>query len=305
MKLRLGTRGSALATTQSRMVADSLVLAAAERGVELEVELVSITTHGDVARGSVAGLSEVGVFVNALRTAVLEGECDLVVHSLKDMPTAPHPELSLAAIPVREDARDALCARGATLAELPPRPTVGTGSPRRSAQVLALRPDAVVVPVRGNVDTRLALAADELDAVVLAIAGLNRLGRADEASHVFDPEDMLPAPGQGALAVEIGPDASDELAMLVGALDDADARAAVTAERAALAVLDAGCTAPMGAHATVTDGVLALHARVLRPDGLLVLNETARGRPEDAASIGRQLGHALLGRGAAMLMGRA
>jgi len=305
VKIRLGTRGSALATTQSGLVADALVAAGAQRGLEVEVELVTITTHGDISRASLVGLSEVGVFVTALRTALLAGECDVIVHSLKDMPTAPYEGLELAAIPAREDVRDALCANGRTLAGLHSGSRVGTGSPRRSAQALALRPDVVTVAIRGNVDTRLAMVGNDVDAVVLASAGLNRLGRGDEASELFEPSAMLPAPGQGALAVEIADSAPDELAQLVRSLDDGSTRAAVTAERAALAVLDAGCSAPVGAFATVDGGSLTLSVRVMNLAGTLTLNENVTGRVEDAVSLGKSSAHALLGRGAARLMGHA
>ena len=305
MKIRLGTRGSALATTQSGLVADALVAAGAQRGLEVEVELVTITTHGDISRASLVGLSEVGVFVTALRTALLAGECDVIVHSLKDMPTAPYEGLELAATPKREDVRDALCANGRTLAGLHSGSRVGTGSPRRSAQALALRPDVVTVAIRGNVDTRLAMVGNDVDAVVLASAGLNRLGRGDEASELFEPSAMLPAPGQGALAVEIADSAPDELAQLVRSLDDDSTRAAVTAERAALAVLDAGCSAPVGAFATVDGGSLTLSVRVMNLAGTLTLNENVTGRVEDAVSLGKSSAHALLGRGAARLMGHA
>ena len=305
MQIRLGTRGSALATTQSGMVAESLVAAGAKHGIEVEVELVTITTHGDISKASLVGLSEVGVFVTALRTSLLAGECDVIVHSLKDMPTAPAEGLELAALPIREDVRDALCANGRKLSGLHTGARVGTGSPRRSAQILSLRSDLVTVPIRGNVDTRLAMVGKDLDAVVLAAAGLNRLGRGDEASELFDPADMLPAPGQGALAVEIAADAPAELAELVRSLDDANTRAAVTAERAALAVLDAGCSAPVGAFATVDGGTLRLTVRVVNADGTLALTEKASGRADDALSLGRAAAHALLGRGAASLMGRA
>lgn len=305
MKIRLGTRGSTLAMTQSGLMADALVAAGAQRGLGVEVELVTITTHGDISRASLVGLSEVGVFVTALRSSLLAGDCDVIVHSLKDMPTAPFDGLELAAIPMREDARDALCARGVALADLSAGARVGTGSPRRSAQVLALRSDLIAVAIRGNVDTRLAMVGGDVDAVVLAAAGLNRLGRGDEASELFEPSDVLPAPGQGALAVEIAADAPSELADLVRSLDDRDTRAAVTAERAALAVLDAGCSAPVGAFATVRDGSLSLTVRVINAAGTLALNERVQGRAEDAVSLGRSSAHALLGRGAASLMGRA
>ncbi len=304
MNIRLGTRGSTLATTQSGLVADALVAAGAERGLEVEVELVTITTHGDISRASLVGLSEVGVFVTALRSALQAGECDVIVHSLKDMPTAPFEGIELAATPLREDARDALCANGRTLDGLPAGSRVGTGSPRRAAQVLALRPDLETVAIRGNVDTRLAMVGADLDAVVLAAAGINRLGRADEVSELFEPSALLPSPGQGALAVEISSNAGDELAQLVRSLNDAATRAAVTAERAALAVLDAGCSAPVGAFATVDGATLTLDVRVINAGGTLALNERVQGRVEDAASLGRASAYALLGRGAATLMGR-
>jgi hydroxymethylbilane synthase len=304
MKIRLGTRGSALATTQSGLVADALVAEGVRRGLEVEVELVTITTHGDVSRASLVGLSEVGVFVTALRNALLKGECDVIVHSLKDMPTSPFPGLELAATPPREDVRDALCADGLTLAELPHGARVGTGSPRRAAQLLTVRPDLETVAIRGNVDTRLAMVGDDLDAVVLAAAGLNRLGRIAEASEILPTEDVLPAPGQGSLAVEIADSAPGELAELVRALNDPNTRAAVTAERAALAVLDAGCSAPVGALATVAGDTLTVSVRVVNLDGTLSLNERVTGRASDALALGRQAAHSLLGRGAASLMAR-
>ncbi|WP_062132958.1 hydroxymethylbilane synthase [Demequina aestuarii] len=304
MKLRLGTRASLLARTQSGMVADALTERARERGVDLEVELVEITTHGDISRGSLVGLSEVGVFVAALREAVLDGTCDLAVHSLKDMPTQLHPELELAAVSAREDVRDALCTTGPGLRDLPEGAAIGTGSPRRGAQLLAVRPDLRVEPLRGNVDTRLGRVGADLDGVVLAAAGLARLGRLGEATELIDPEDMMPAPGQGALAIEILPTADAQWADIVRALDDVATRAAVTAERSLLGVLDAGCSAPIGAYATVESGQLSLRARVVDVAGTLALNESMRGPASEAASLGRSTGWTLLGRGAARLMGR-
>ncbi|MDN4481389.1 hydroxymethylbilane synthase [Demequina muriae] len=304
MKLRLGTRASLLARTQSGMVADALMERARETGVDLEVELVEITTHGDISRGSLVGLSEVGVFVAALREGLLDGTCDLAVHSLKDMPTQLHPELELAAVSAREDVRDALCTTGPGLRDLPEGAAIGTGSPRRGAQLLAVRPDLRVEPLRGNVDTRLGRVGDDLDGVVLAAAGLARLGRLDEATELIDPEDMMPAPGQGALAIEILPGADAAWADIVRSLDDAATRAAVTAERSLLGVLDAGCSAPIGAYATVENGQLSLRARVVDVAGTLALNESARGPASEAASLGRSTGWTLLGRGAARLMGR-
>ncbi|WP_084039624.1 hydroxymethylbilane synthase [Demequina sp. NBRC 110053] len=304
MKIRLGTRGSALARTQSGMVADQITAAAAAHGVGLEVELVEITTHGDLSRGSLVGLSEVGVFVASLRESLLRGECDLAVHSLKDMPTQAHPDLEVAAITERADVRDALCTMGPPLRELPEGARIGTGSPRRAAQVLALRRDLVIEPLRGNVDTRLGKVGTELDGVVLAAAGLQRLGRLDEATELLDPSDMLPAPGQGALAIEIVPGADAAWADHVRALDHADTRAAVTAERALLGVLDAGCSAPVGAYGSVDRGTLSLRARVIDATGRLALNEHSTGPASEPASLGRSTGWTLMSRGAGRLMGR-
>lgn len=303
MRLRLGTRASTLARTQSGMVADDLVAAAARRGIELEVELVTISTEGDRSTGSFVGLSQVGVFVNALREALLRDECDLVVHSLKDMPVAPHPDLDLAAIVERAEVRDALCTDGTPWHELPEGARVGTASPRRAAQLRALRTDLQVSDLRGNVDTRLGKLGDEFEAVVLAGAGLARLGRLSEATYLFPPSEMLPAPGQGALAVEVVADGDPEIRDLVRALDHADTRAAVTAERAALGVLDGGCAVPVAALATVDGVYMRLHVRIVNGDGTLTLNEVIRGATSEALSLGRSTGRALLGRGAGRLMG--
>ena len=235
--LRLGTRRSALATTQSRWVADRL----AELGHE--VELVEITTEGDRSGELLTTIGGTGVFVSAIREALHDGRIDLAVHSLKDLPTAPDPELALAAIPLREDSRDVLVARdGLTLGELPVGSVVGTGSPRRAAQLAALGLGLDIRPIRGNVDTRIRyVASGELDAVVLARAGLARLGRLDEATEVIDPIQVLPAPGQGALAVECRADRPDVIAA-VSPLDDPDTRTCVAAERSLLSTLEAGCT---------------------------------------------------------------
>ena len=241
MRLRLGTRGSALAVGQSGLVADRL------RALGHEVELVRIRTGGDVERGSLTRLGTLGVFAAELRTAILDGRCDLAVHSLKDLPTAPVDGLTIAAVPARADARDALCARdGLTLAGLPSGATVGTGSPRRVAQLRALRPDLTFVDIRGNVGTRLARVAEgDLDAVVLAAAGLGRLGL---GHHFTDLLDIYPAPGQGALALECRADRPDLVAALAR-IDDAGSRAEVDADRAVLAGLGGGCAAPIAAVA--------------------------------------------------------
>ncbi|WP_291382473.1 hydroxymethylbilane synthase [Demequina sp.] len=302
MDLRLGTRGSALATAQARTLADALTRVAQDRGIDLNIELHIVTTSGDRSTEPLVGLSQTGVFVAAVRQALVDGECDLIVHSLKDIPVAPQDGITLAALPPREDSRDALCSGGVALDDLPNAARVGTGSPRRSAQLLALRPDLEVGPLRGNVDTRLAAVGDRYDAVVLAVAGLKRVGRADAISHIFSFEDMLPAPGQGALAVETVGSLDPRVADVIAALDHADTRAAVTAERAALGVLDAGCAAPVGAHASIEDGVLTLRLRAIDAEGKLQLNEWARGPVVHAAALGRSAAHALLGRGAARLV---
>jgi len=286
--LKLGTRRSALATTQSSWVADAL------RRNGSEVELVEITTHGDVSREPLTAIGGTGVFVSALRDALLAGQVDLAVHSLKDLPTAPADGLVLGAVPEREDPRDALVAAGRTLAQLPPGARVGTGSPRRQAMVRALRPDVEVVAIRGNVDTRIGfVTSGELDAVVLAAAGLSRLGRLGEASELFDPRTVVPAPGQGALAVECRADDHELLAALK-ALDVPAVRIAVAAERQVLASLEAGCSAPVGAYADGAELHVAVEGavgqvglvRAVRP--LTVTDETA------ARALGAELATELL-----------
>ena len=307
--LRIGTRASALATTQARLVADALSARS-----EWPVELVPITTYGDTSREALAEIGGTGVFVGALRDALLSGAVDVAVHSLKDLPTADPTGLCLAAVPQREDPRDALVARdGLTLGELPEGSRVGTGSPRRTAQLRALGLGLDVVPVRGNVDTRLRLVTDgDVDAVVLARAGLARLGRLDAVTEVIDPIQMLPAPGQGALAVECrapeGPDASRDTTVLtlLADLDDAATRLAVTAERTLLATLEAGCSAPVGAYGEAAEGEqfpeLYLRAIVISGDGAASVRLSATGPLDDAAQIGRRLALDLLAEGAADLM---
>jgi hydroxymethylbilane synthase len=298
--LRLGTRRSALALTQARLVARALTDA-----IGRPVELVEVTTRGDTSREHLTSIGGTGVFVSALRDALLTGDVDLAVHSLKDLPTAPAEGLVLAAVPPREDPRDVLCARdGLTLGELGHRAVVGTGSPRREAQLHALGLGLRVVPVRGNVDTRLRLVAiGEVDAVVLARAGLARLGRLDAVTEVLDPLQMLPAPGQGALAVECRPD----LAPLLAALDDPLSRAAVSAERSLLAALEAGCTAPVGACAEVAEGdeglELYLRAVVASPDGSVCIRKSATGPLARASDLGRELAAELLADGAVAVVG--
>jgi len=296
--LRIGTRASALATTQSRSVAAAIV----ER-LGREVELVEVTTEGDVSTAPLASLGGTGVFVSALRDALLAGGIDVAVHSLKDLPTYSHEGVTVAAIPLREDPRDVVVARdGLTLGELPPGSRVGTGSVRRSAQLHALGLGLDVVGIRGNVDTRIRKVTDgEYDAVILARAGLSRLGRLDEATEVLDPLQMLPAPGQGALAVECRT-ADTELVEALTVLDDSYTRAQVTAERAVLATLEAGCSAPVGALAEIAEGddgeELWIRAVVMSADGALAVRKSLSGKPADAEAIGRQLAIEMLEDGA-------
>ena len=298
--VRIGTRASLLATTQSRQVADLV----SER-LGREVELVEVTTEGDRNAAPLATLGGTGVFVTALREALLEGRVDVAVHSLKDLPTAPAPGIVLAAVPTREDPRDVVVARdGLTLGELPAGSRIGTGSPRRAAQLHALGLGLEVVDIRGNVDTRLGkVASGEYDAVVLARAGLARLGRLDEVTEVLDPLQMLPAPGQGALAVECRAD--DDLVAALAVLDDPASRAAVTAERAVLATLEGGCAAPIGALADVAEGddgdELWVRAVALSLDGALAIRMSATGTPEGAADLGARLARDMLAEGAADL----
>jgi hydroxymethylbilane synthase len=285
---------------QSGGVAATLIAATGE-----DVELVEITTRGDTDPGAIAQIGGTGVFVSALRDALLAGEVDLAVHSLKDLPTEPAEGLVIAAIPAREDPRDVLCSpAGLTLGELPTGARVGTGSPRRAAQLLALGLGIEVVPIRGNVDTRLKKAIDgEVDAVVLARAGLARLDRLDAVSEVLDPIQLLPAPGQGALAVECV--AGSPVADLLAALDDPDTRACVTAERALLRALEAGCTAPVGALADRAEDEIYLRAAACAPDGSDVLRQSLTGPTTEPEELGRRLAAILLDDGAKDLMGES
>ncbi|MGD9954663.1 MAG: hydroxymethylbilane synthase [Candidatus Nanopelagicales bacterium] len=299
--VRVATRASLLARTQSGLVADAL-----RERLDREVVLVEVSTRGDVDQTTpLASFGGVGVFVSAVRDAVLRGDADVAVHSLKDLPTGDADGLRLAAIPPREDVRDVLVARdGGTVATLPAGATVGTGSPRRAAQLRALRPDLDVVPVRGNVDSRVRKVSDgELDAVVLAHAGLARLDRLDAVTEVLGTDQMLPAPGQGALAVECRAVETD--AALLDALRDLDddaTRAAVTAERSLLAALEAGCSAPVGAHATVSGDrgaeVVHLTGAVVSDDGRIQVRKSVTGPAGDAEQVGRSLASDLLAAGA-------
>jgi len=316
--LRLGSRHSPMAVAQSGEVA-RLVTERTGR----QVEIVGVTTLGDVSREHLTQIGGTGVFVSALRESLLRGEVDFAVHSLKDLPTGAAPGITLAAIPARDDPRDALIARdGAKLADLPAGARIGTGSPRRAAQIGLMRPDVSCVPIRGNANTRLAKVRDgELDAVVLAYAGLARLGRTDLVSETFEPDDMVPAPGQGALAVECRA-VDAELATLLATIDHPATRAAVTAERTLLAALEAGCSAPIGAYAVGTDRlhlqgvVLGMRgatapAAAERAGGLdgaaagvtMVVRERGEAETADAVRLGRELAARMLALGAADLIG--
>jgi hydroxymethylbilane synthase len=301
--IRLGTRRSLLARTQSQLVAEAL-----RARLGRAVELVEVTTEGDVSRAPLATIGGTGVFVSALRDALLRGEVDVAVHSLKDLPTTPADDIALAAVPLREDPRDVVVARdGLTLGELPHGARVGTGSPRRAAQLHALGLGFDVVAIRGNVDTRIRKVADgDVDAVVLARAGIARLGRMDEVTEVLDPLQMLPAPGQGALAVECRAADTDLVAQLRDAIDDPRSRATVAAERAVLGALEAGCSAPVGAMAEIAEGEdgdeLWLRAVALSADGAVSVRRSATGSPGDAEKVGRGLAEEMLEDGAATLV---
>jgi hydroxymethylbilane synthase len=314
--IRIGTRGSALALAQTGTVAERLENAGSK------VEIVTIVTPGDRSSAPIAEIG-VGVFTSALRDALADGTVDVAVHSYKDLPTKPDPRLSLAAVPPRADPRDALVARnGLTLGELPPGSRVGTGSPRRAAQLQALGLGLRIVSIRGNVDTRIRKVADgELDAVVLARAGLARLGRLGEITEVLDPIQVLPAPAQGALAVECRVDDMDTEHLLQSIVDDEATRLAVAAERAMLAALEAGCNAPVGALADVVEDLDSDDRVVLRLSlrGVAAANWTADGDLEGSAvdllrasatgdltegeQLGRALAAELLDLGAGVLSG--
>jgi hydroxymethylbilane synthase len=304
--LRLGTRRSALALAQAGRVADAL------RGHGHDVSLVEVVTEGDRSGAALTELGGTGVFVTELRRQLTDGAIDISVHSLKDLPTAAAEGLVVAAIPSREDPRDALVSRDRTqLNQLGEGATVGTGSPRRTAQLRALGLGLEIVPIRGNVDTRLRKVVDgDLDAVVVAAAGLARLGRLHEAAELLDPGQVLPAPGQGALAVECRSDDESLVDVVRRSLDDTSTRAAVTAERALLAALEAGCTAPVGALADVAVGdngndEIYLRGAVTAVDGSRALRLSITGPVADGDRLGRQLAADLLDAGAAELIGES
>ena len=283
-----------MAIAQSTTVAEMLTARTGRA-----VEIVGITTTGDTSKAQLTQIGGTGVFVSALRESLLAGEVDFAVHSLKDLPVGPASAIVMAAVPARDDPRDALVARnGAKLADLQPGARIGTGSPRRAAQLLLMRQDVKPVPIRGNAGTRLAkITSGDVEAVVLAYAGLARIGKLDVVSQVFETEEMLPAPGQGALAVECLASRS-EVIELLSSIDDAESRAATDAERTVLATLQAGCSAPIGAYAAGIDE-LRLDAIVVAADGGAALRGSISGPAVAATRLGREMGADLLARGAA------
>lgn len=305
--IRIGTRGSLLATTQAGGIRDAL------RAKGREAELVIVTTAGDQSAAPVEQIG-VGVFTAALREAIADDVVDVAVHSYKDLPTAADPRFVIPAIPPREDYRDALVARdGLVLGELPAGSVIGTSSPRRAAQLRALGLGLEIRPLRGNLDTRLSRVSNgDLDGVVVARAGLARIGRLDHITETLEPVQVLPAPAQGALAVECRSEATDLVAVLAE-LDHADTRAAVTAERALLAELEAGCTAPVGAIAEVVESIdeegrvfdeLSLRGCAAALDGSDVIRASGIGTPDRAAELGLAVARELLDLGARALIGR-
>ena len=306
--IRIGTRGSLLATTQAGAIRDAL------HANGHQAELVIISTAGDESSEPIADIG-IGVFTAALREAIADERVDMAVHSYKDLPTADDARFVIAAIPRREDARDALVARdGLVLGELPAGSVVGTSSPRRAAQLRALGLGLEIRPLRGNLDTRLnRVSSGDLDAIVVARAGLTRLGRLDDVTETLEAVQMLPAPAQGALAVEcrVG---DARLVALLAELDDVDTRAAVTAERALLAELEAGCSAPVGAIAEVVESIdedgnvfdeLSLRSCVAALDGSDVIRASGIGSPDRARELGLSVAAELFELGAREVMSSA
>jgi hydroxymethylbilane synthase len=296
--LVIGSRGSRLALWQANFVQGRL--AAAGR----PARILEIRTSGDrFTAQSLAAIGGQGLFVKEIEEALAAGTIDLAVHSLKDLPTQQPAGLVIACVPEREDPRDMLLARGAgTLGDLPRGASVGTGSPRRACQIRALRPDLVVRDLRGNVETRIArFERGDFDAIILAAAGIRRLGLSVEGAPLA-VEEMLPAVGQGALAIETRGDDAETRSLLGALHHDATARA-VTAERALLRGLGGGCQAPIAAHGVVADGRLVLHGLVADPEGRTVLRHQVGGDPADPEGVGNELAEAFLARGAAALLG--
>jgi hydroxymethylbilane synthase len=290
-RLRIGSRGSQLALWQAHHISDLL------RALGHEVELEIIKTTGDkLLDVALAKVGTKGMFTKEIEEALAEDRIDLAVHSLKDLPTGLSPGFEIAAITRRENSQDVFCSsKYASISDLPRGARVGTSSLRRQAQLKALRPDVEIFPLRGNVDTRLRkLSADEYDAIILAAAGLNRLGKTEFVKQVIPKDCMCPAAGQGALGIEIrAGDAATR--QLLAFLDDADARASTTCERALLNKLGGGCQVPIGAAAEVHNGRIHLDAIVAKPDGSMILRESRDG--DDAEKLGSEVGETLLRRG--------
>lgn len=299
--IRIGTRASQLAQWQAHWVAEQL------QGLGANAQIINITTSGDTQQqGPVAGLGVQGVFTKEIQSAVLDKRVDLAVHSLKDLPTDPIAELLLAVVPEREDVADALITNVATsLAALPPAARVGTGSLRRQSQLKSLRPDLQLAGIRGNVDTRLRkLDEGEYDAVILAAAGLHRLGLGERIVELLRPPQMLPAPGQGALGIECRAE-DNTIRELLARLEDADSRVSVEAERSMLAMLHGGCSVPVGAWGRVEEGQLVLDGLVANLDGSTVLRATDRGDLTAAVEVGCSVAEQLLAQGAAEIIAGA
>lgn len=310
--IRVGTRASKLAVAQTGLVARALEAAGQP------VEIVEVSTPGDRSSAPITEIG-VGVFTSALREALAAGQVDVAVHSYKDLPTAPEPGIALAAVPIRADPRDVLVARdGLTLGELPPGSRIGTGSPRRTAQLRALGLGHEIVGIRGNIETRAGKVGGEVDAVVLARAGLERVGRLDLATETIDPIQVVPAPAQGALAVETRADDVDTEHLVHSIVEDEATRVAVTAERGLLAALEAGCSAPVGALAEIVEDLDesgSIVERVsLRGVAASGFDADTAGTPEvlrtsgvaeksEADSLGRRLAAELLELGAGAVIG--
>lgn len=298
MHLTIGSRGSKLALWQAEWVRGRL----SEAGHSAEIKI--ITTTGDrMAAAALAQPAAKGLFIKEIEEALLAGSVDLAVHSLKDLPVDLTPALIIAAVPGREDARDALLTRaGGGLKSLPQGARVGTGSPRRESQLRALRPDLTVVPVRGNVDTRLRkLERGDFDALVMAAAGLHRLGFMDRIDEYFEPSALCPAAGQGALAIEIRRDDARAAAAALP-LDHAATRCATRAERAALRCLGGGCQTPIAAYAAVSKGVIEIYGAVASADGTRVIRADAEGSTADPDAVGARLAEILIEQGAHELL---
>lgn len=303
MTLRLGTRDSALARAQATAIVGALGAIARSQGRDIRFELHVVTTGTNATQDLIDGGESQGEAVVALREALSAGDCDLVVHALTDLPLEPCEGLKLAAMPIREDSREALCAQGVLLNDLPHGARVGADSPRCAAQLLAIRPDLNVVAIYGDVQAQLAMVGQSLDAVVVAVASLKRLGLLSAVSEVLAYDAVVPAPGQGALAIETRIDADADLATTVALLDDPATRATTTAEREVLRVLGLEWSRSVGAHAALDTGRVKLTARVTNATGTLQLTEINGGPVGEAQRIGMLTAHSLLGRGAKHMMG--